>query len=267
MSKIDDQQYLRTRQYNNADKFNSRVALHARFSTNTYGWQRWVLDQIVLPADARVLEVGCGPGRLWFENRERIPPGWAITLADFSPGMLADARQRLDGLSSFRFEQADAQALPFADAAFDAVIANHMLYHVPDRPKALAEIRRVLRPGGRFYAATNGDAHLRELRELVLRIDPQLAAWGSSALRDFTLENGAAQLTPWFEHVELRRYHDSLVVAEAEPLVAFVMSMNVAEHVTELQRAELQGLVEQIIRRDGPIHIAKASGLFLASAP
>ena len=75
MSKIDDQQYLSTQQYNIADKFNDRVALHVRFSTNRYGWQRWRFDQLVLPPAGRVLEVGCGPGRLWLDNHERIPAG------------------------------------------------------------------------------------------------------------------------------------------------------------------------------------------------
>lgn len=266
MSKIDDQQYLSTQQYNNADKFNDRVALHVRFSTNRYGWQRWMFDQLVLPPAGRVLEVGCGPGRLWLDNHERIPAGWDITLADFSPGMLAEARQNLHDLRPFRFEVADAQALPFADAAFDAVIANHMLYHVPDRPRALAELRRVLRPGGHFYAATNGEAHLRELRELVGGFDPQLVAWGATALRDFTLENGAAQLAPWFGPAELRRYHDGLVVSEAAPLAAFIMSMQVAEHASALQPAELVRHIEQIIQRDGPIGITKDSGVFVVAA-
>lgn len=267
MSKIDDQQYLRTQQYNTASKLNDRVALHARFSTNTYGWQRWMFEQLALPPTAQVLEVGCGPGWLWFENRQRIPPGWQITLADFSAGMLAEARHNLAGLTQIAFEQADAQQLPFADAAFDAVIANHMLYHVPDRPRALAELRRVLRPGGRFYAATNGSAHLRELRELVQRVDPRLAAWGSAEPRDFTLENGAAQLAPWFGPAELRRYPDGLRVAEAEPLVSFVLSMHVAEHASPQLRAQLLRYVEQAIQAGGPIHISKDAGLFLASAP
>lgn len=66
----------------------------------------------------------------------------------------------------FTFAQADAQALPFRDASFDAVIANHMLYHVPDIPRALGEVRRVLKPSGFCYAATMGVANMREVDEL-----------------------------------------------------------------------------------------------------
>lgn len=266
MSQIDDQEYLRTQQYHNANKLNDRIQLHVRFSTNPYEWHRWVFDQFALPAAARVLEVGCGPGRLWSRNSDRLPPGWQITLSDFSAGMLAEARQNLAGARPFGFEQADAQALPFAEAAFDAVIANHMLYHVPDRPRALAEFRRVLRPGGRLYAATNGEAHLRELHELAARLAPELSRWGGAAVDGFNLENGGAQLAQHFAAVELRRFPNALVVTEAAPLVAFILSMHVADQASEQQRAELLAQVEAILREQGPIQITKDTGIFVAQA-
>src|SRR5439155_6255128 len=136
---------------------NARMGLHEQFRVNPYGWHRCVFDRLDLAPNTRPLELGCGPGVLWSENPDRLPTGWEVVLSDFSPGMVHEARQKLRGrASTFRFAMADAQAVPFAPASFDAVIANHMLYHVPDRAKALNEIRRVLRPGGRLYAATNG---------------------------------------------------------------------------------------------------------------
>jgi ubiquinone/menaquinone biosynthesis C-methylase UbiE len=266
MSKISDQSYLKTEQYNDAAKLNDRIQLHVRFSTNTYDWHRWVFDRLPAAPAAHVLEIGCGPAQLWLQNRHRIPASWQITLADFSPGMLADARQALAGVDhTFAFEVADAQALPFDPAGFDLVIANHMLYHVPDRPKALAEIKRVLRPGGTFAAATNGQAHLREIRELIARFDPQLAAWGGRGIEDFSLENGAAQLAPWFEQIELQRYEDGLAVTKAAPLAAFILSMNTMAELPAARRAELEAFVEQELRaQGGTIRIAKDSGLFLA---
>src|SRR5258706_10720793 len=151
MSKIADQDYLLNQQYRDASNLNARIQLHVRFSQNTYGWHRWVFDQLKASPQSRVLELGCGPGRLWSENAARIPPGWEITLSDFSPGMIAEAQRNLASAGhSFAFERVDAQSIPFADASFDMVIANHMLYHVPGRPEALAEIPRVLRSGWRF---------------------------------------------------------------------------------------------------------------------
>jgi ubiquinone/menaquinone biosynthesis C-methylase UbiE len=259
MPNIADQSYLRE-QYKNAANLNDRIQLHVRFSTNRQDFHVWVFDQLKLAPDSQVLELGCGPGSLWRANMARIPAGWQITLTDFSPGMLAEARANLAGAHPFAFEQADAQAIPFADASFDAVIANHMLYHVPDRTKAFAEIRRVLRPTGRFYAATNGEAHLQEMHDLINQFDSTIDLWNRTTFR---LEGGTAELAPYFSHMLLHRYESALVVTEAEPLVAFVASMVGAE-LAGARRAEFTRMVEQRIVADGAIHITKDTGLFEA---
>src|SRR2546425_966981 len=142
-----DPKYLRSEQYRDASNLNARIALHERFSTNPYGWHCWVFEHLRLSPQARVLELGCGPGILWRENLSRIPSGWAVFLSDFSPGMVQEAQTGLPGSGrEFSYAVVDAQAIPSREASFDGVIANHMLFHVPDRAKALVESRRVLRP-------------------------------------------------------------------------------------------------------------------------
>lgn len=265
VSKIADQQYLSTEQYRDASNLNVRIQLHARFSANTYGWHRWVFDQLDLRSPCRVLELGCGPGWLWRENAQRIPEAWNVTLSDFSPGMLDEARRHLADVSHpFRFEVVDAQAIPFDDASFDAVIANHMLYHVPDRPKALSEIHRVLRPEGRFYASTNGRAHLQEFDELVGRVEPSAGSREERLKTYFSLENGEAELSRCFVDVTLRRYEDALLVTEAEPLVAFVLSGSVWPIASD-RIADFRRLVEREVAERGAIHITKDAGLFIAA--
>jgi SAM-dependent methyltransferase len=130
--------YLRDEQYRDDSNLRARIELHRRFSTNPEPWHRWVFDRLRFAAKARILEVGCGPGELWLQNVERIPAGWELTLADLSPGMLEKAREGLGDRADYRV--ADVQALPFEDGSFDGAIANHMLYHVSDRPRAFAEI-------------------------------------------------------------------------------------------------------------------------------
>src|SRR5437879_326042 len=90
-----DQEYLLNEQYKDATNFSARVELNRRFSVNRYGWHRWVFDQLHVDEGGSVLELGCGPGWLWSGNQQRIPASWQITLSDFSPGMLHEARQRL----------------------------------------------------------------------------------------------------------------------------------------------------------------------------
>jgi len=262
-----DARYLAEEQYRDAANLDARRALHERFSTNPYGWLPWVFDHLqTLPPESVALELGCGPGSLWRENAARISPQWSVMLTDYSGGMVAEARSHLSGNPPvFRFAQADAQALPFTDATFDAVIANHMLYHVPNRERAYAEVQRVLRPGGRLFAATNGhNALLRWLSQFTG--DPQ----GSDDLPSgFSLDTGGTELARWFADVQVAHYPDALAITEAAPLIAYALSTThvrdrFAAEEENAVRAEIAAIVEREITAQGTIHIPKAVGLFLA---
>lgn len=268
MPKATDQSYLLADQYNNATSLNVRIALHQRFSTNTYGWMPWLFDQLLsldLPAVCRILELGTGSGDLWRLNGERIPAGWGVTLSDFSPGMLEETRRNLRTTPhELAFAHVDAQAIPEADATFDLVIANHMLYHVPDRPKALGEIRRVLKPGGRLFASTASERNMSEIGDLLCRFDPSLPYWGGRTMEIFSLENGEDQLRPFFAPVELRRYPDGLRITEAEPLVAYVCSM-MTDAVPEGDQIErFRAFVQRELDEKGAIAVSKDAGVFIA---
>jgi len=264
MSKLSDQEFLLSDQYKDASNLDARIQLHRSFSTNTYGWFRWVFDQFDLPPVCRVLALGCGPANLWVKNLDRIPAGWEVTLTDFSPGMVEQAQENLGNSGRpFAFEIVDAQSIPYDDASFDAVIANHMLYHVPDRAKALSEMLRVLRPGGRLYTSTVGETHTQELFEIIGRFDPE--GKFQHEVPSFTLGNGAAQLAPWFSEITPHRYEDDLEITAAEPLIAYVMSMAEAKSVfTDDKLPALVEYVEQELATQGTIHITKNSGGFEA---
>jgi ubiquinone/menaquinone biosynthesis C-methylase UbiE len=262
MPNFTDPTYLCTDQYRDAANLNARIALHQRFSTNPQGWFPWVWETLAqLPRQASVLELGCGAGSLWIACPERIPAGWSLILSDFSPGMLDAAWRNLVVLGrGFKFEQIDAQAIPYADETFDLVIANHLLYHIPDRPKALGEIRRVLRPGGQLVATTVGEKHLQELEVWFHRLGADMSL--SAGTNPFTLENGLGQLQPFFGQVETRRYADSLRITEIEPLLAYLgSSLRLDQPVAdETLRVEL----EAELHARGELFVTKDSGLFLA---
>ena len=184
--------------------------------------------------------------------------------------MLATARHQLSPYGhALRFVMHDAQSLPFANHSFDAILANHMLYHVPHRPAAYAEFCRVLKPSGRLYAATISRDNMRELDALVSHVHPfssqdRAAANPMSDRRQrtgFNLEHGAEELSQWFAFVTLHRYADALVVPEAEPLVAYIRSIGV---LTEDELMRFQHHVEEVIERHGPISISKDVGMFEA---
>lgn len=256
-----------TSQYQDASRLNTRIDVHSLFSTNKYGWFRWLFDRFDLPPACLILDVGAGSGDLWLKNQGRLAGGWTITVTDIHPGMLDKARSNLAaGDRSFVFAVVDAQAIPFGDGCFDAVIANHMLYHVPDLGKALSELWRVLKPGGRLYASTVGWTHMQSLRELVCEYDPDATPWNAQETISFALENGPDLLAAWFSGVERHRYPDSLVMTEAGPLVAYVRSMVTLQSPRiERDPAAFTRYVEAKIVSEGAIHIGKDSGLFIAT--
>jgi len=227
--------------------------LHERFSTNPEPFPRWVFDRLPLASAADVLEVGCGNGNLWYANRDRIPPALRLMLTDFSEGMVDEARGRLGDLATYRV--ADVQELPFADESFDLVVANHMLFHVPDRRRALGEIARLLRPDGVLIATTNGRDHLRQLG----------TAWSARWSRRFGLENGPAQLARYFTDIEVELFPDSLEVTEIEPLLDFVRSLVTVPAEDDV--AHLRAEAEAAIARNGFFHVTKAAGLIRSRKP
>ena len=260
----DDPDYV-SGQYRDASNLGARVALHERFSTNGHPWQRWVFDRFDLPADARVLEVGCGPGSLWAENLDRLPEGWTVTLTDASPGMIREARNRL-GDERFRYGPADAQALPFESGAFDAVVANHVLYHVPDRGRALSEMARVLGTAGVLYAATNGCNHNREMGRMLRVLFPARPDDHYYQTHvGFSLENGREQLSRGFASVRLLRREDSLWVTEVRPLLDYLLS-GTAAHAAgrDGEVAALAKVLERELASRGGIRVAKDTGMFEA---
>ena len=262
MSKFTDPQYLKTEQYRDSSNLDARVVIHERFSTNSYGWFHWIFDTLTkLPDRAEILELGCGPGYLWSQCVNRIPPGWRITLSDLSPGMVDAAWRNLVVIGRpFKFEQIDAQSIPYPDESFDAVIANHMLYHVPDRSKAIAEIRRVLKPGGHLIATTVGQNHLYEMGEW-LRC-AHLEKSFQEFTRSFTLENGMEQLKPFFAEVKMTRYEDNLQVTEVEPILAYIRSSIRASELPQECFLEIQNELEKELEEKGSIFIRKDSGMF-----
>jgi ubiquinone/menaquinone biosynthesis C-methylase UbiE len=246
-------------QYRDGSNLNARARLHERFSTGIRNWFDWYFDQIDLPAGARILEMGCGTGMLWSKNRTRIPLNWQLTLVDFSLGMLETTRAT--GLSA-GLVQGDAQAVPFASSRFDAVLANHMLYHVPDVPLALSEFHRVLKRDGALYAATNGAAHMRELDELLVDlcerepVNPTLS---------FSLENASEQLSKYFTDIRRLDFESNLAVTEVEPLLDYVFSISEVKPLrgTRMEQ-ELARVIAERIRSQGAFRITKAVGLFEA---
>jgi SAM-dependent methyltransferase len=206
----DDPAAVRT-QYATERNLRARQALWANVEGENAPVVLWRILASLAPRN--VLEVGGGQGELAERMQEEL--GARVAFVDQSERMVELARAR--GIDDARV--GDVQELPFADASFDTAVAAWMLYHVPDLDRGLAELARVLEPGGRLVAVTNSLRHIEELRELFGTIMPGFE-------RQFHSENGEELLRRHFSHVERTDAEVVAIVDERETLVAYGESLS-----------------------------------------
>ncbi len=216
-----DKNVLLTRQYATGANLAARA--------NIYSWQKptfdfvgWVLDQHRWPIGARVLDLGCGYGAYVPHLKAR---GAEVIAVDLSMGMLAEARAKGAPLVC-----ADAQSLALVSGAFDAVVAPHMLYHVPDVPSAVRELRRVVRPGGTVLAVTNAFDDKPQIMDLLHRAAGREPGTYVKVDRRFVLEDAPGFLRGEFDHLRVVEVRTELNIGQVEPLVRYLDSIrSVAE--------------------------------------
>ncbi|MAG37204.1 MAG: hypothetical protein CL878_13300 [Dehalococcoidia bacterium] len=153
------------------------------------------------------------------------------------------------------------------------VMANHMLYHVPNQEQALREMRRVLKPGGRVVMATNAVDHGQRFRELQAEVACEQGFTPSSSIAGrFTLDD-LPLVQRVFANAERHVVHNAFVFPTAGPALAYYSS-SLVDAITEREedgghRAKLlpvmEARIQAIIERDGEFRVPKAAGCFVAS--
>lgn len=245
-------------QYATAANLSTRISIHDKYSVNRQGFGPWIVSHYPIEPGFRVLELGCGTGSMWRGQEELIAKCAELVLSDFSAGMLEAAKEAVSG-PNVHHMVIDIQDIPFPAGSFDLVIANMMLYHVPDLPRALAEVRRVLKDEGCFVCATYGEHGITDyLAEL-------LADYGvrDTTSKSFTLQNGAATLEAVFAHAERRDYPDALAVTEPEDLVDYIYSLASMTALSSVPRAQVLAALRARMC-GGVLTVPKEYGLFLA---
>ena len=205
-----------------ADDRNLRVRMqtHARYGVGP-ALEAAVDEALGLCGDEHLLDVGCGPGDFLARLASAGHRG-ALAGSDLSSGMVAQAHKRVPTAA---FTVADAARLPLPDAAFDVVTARHMLYHVADIPAALAEMRRVLRPGGGFLAVTNASDYMRQFHDLLAAALGEDQRFGALTRQRpaMRFEETAAErlIRAAFGNVHLTFQESALVFPSPEPVLDY----------------------------------------------
>ncbi len=192
------------------------------------------LAALGLQAGERVMDVGCGPGLLAQDMALAVGPGGQVTGFDLSPDMLALAQKRCAGLPQVAFDQGTIEKLPAASDSLDAVACIQVLLYVEDVTRALKEIHRILKPGGRIAVLetdwrglvinSDDDALLRKIiagwdsavasPNLPTRLAPLLRSLGFAAIKteaipilstSYRPDSFSGSTAAWFAHHALEQ--------------------------------------------------------------
>jgi SAM-dependent methyltransferase len=232
--RVDDTGFVRA-QYETEEKLVARKSAYANSEGDDP--RELAFQAVAEVRPEHVLEVGGGEGEL----AERIVNELGAKLVGIDQSERMIELQRARGIDG---RVGDVQSLPFADGTFDVAVAAWMLYHVPDLDRALAELARVLRRGGRLVAVTNAMAHCKELWDLAGR---------DTSIRRFTFrsENGEESLRRHFARVE-RRDANGWVTMDDETIRPFAASWDDLAPVLDLPAL------------GRPLRIRKRSAVFVA---
>lgn len=245
------------KQYQTAQNLNTRISIHDKYSTNKQPFGSWIVSHYEIAPGSKILELGCGTGSMWKENLHLLSGGTELTLTDFSEGMLEAAKQNVRA-ETVAFRQVDIQNIPYPDATFDVVIANMMLYHVPDLHKGLSEVRRVLKDGGTFYCATYGIHGILEYITDLLK-DMNVSGHISTS---FTLQNGEKSLEQHFSHVQRLDREDGLAITDVEDFADYIYSLSSLSNMENVPREILLSALEGRME-SGILYIPKEYGMFV----
>jgi ubiquinone/menaquinone biosynthesis C-methylase UbiE len=245
-------------------------------------WAELLLDQLNLRSGEAVLDVACGPGTVTRRAALRVGASGSVMGCDLSPAMLdlARAKVAVDASAPIHYLHCAADALNVADESFDVVTCQQGLQFFPDRPAALAEMRRALRPGGRLGIAVWADikdcppfAALAEALRSVLGDDVadtyEGGPWGfgdAESLARLVNDSG-------FANVEVRR-HELPLIFEGGPaqLMLTLHAASVATILADLPEADtvaLAAALEEAVRPlivDGAVRSHATSNILTATS-
>lgn len=273
-----DRDNLMKRAYADQRHLQVRLRTHELYTVPKFDFQEWVLSQHrSWRGDEIVLDIGCGMGDYFEGVLKRLDRGGQYIAGDLSIGMLRSATEHALA-NQVNFSVEDVQYLPFATNSFDVVLANHMLYHVPNLSHALSEIHRVLRPGGVLITAVNSQFTMLEFNTLTRRaltlLGHALPDEGETSIsfEGYSLENASMKLARYFRGVVRYEIPSALVFDDPQPVIDYLESTRALREDTlpvgviwEDFMLIMRSQVERLISHFGELVVNKLTGVLIGT--
>jgi len=248
-------------QYKDGKNLNTRISIYEKYKIgDTYSC--WIQDEYKFFDGCEIVELGSGTGKDWIEKIDEVSEKYYLTMSDFSSGMVKELKEKYGQYENVEVMQIDIQDIPFENESKDFAIAHSMLYHVPDIDKAVSEVHRILKPGGKFYTATSGSKSMFWfLKGTLHEVLPE------SSMADeitFALQNGKPYLEKHFYDVNIVYDRSHLEITNTNDLIDFILSVASIENVTEDDRPRLFEYYEKKKNDEGKIIVELEYGMFVA---
>lgn len=251
-------------QYKNSENFKNRLSLHG-YNINKTKWNSWCFDNIVFENNMKVLEVGCGTGKFWSENQGNLNKDIEVVLSDFSEDMLNNTKNNLiKSNENFIYKKFNSEHIPYEDSNFDIIIAQHMLYLIPNIDKALSEIKRVLKKDGTFYVTTNSCEAMKELNSLVEKFDASMGLHSNGMCERFNLENGKDILEKHFKCIDVKALEGKIITSDVDAIVSYKSStIKGSEILKGDKKKKFTEYIKMYIEKNEKLEITTKAGMFI----
>jgi len=259
--------------YRNIENWRVKEQTHERYTQPKVNFVNWTMNRVQWQGDETVLDAGCGPGRYFSYFQQNLPDATYIGL-DYSTSMVSGHP------AQSRLVRGALDTIPLPDNTFDVVMANHVLYMLPDIELAIQELQRVLKPNGVLVSATNSITTMPQFRELFRRSILLVSTPGTSRSikppvglhQRFSLENGSVTLARHFDAVVRHDMPGAFVFSQVDPIMDYLESSRTThepqlpasvtwDQVMVLMREQLVNLLSSLDK----LVVDKLTGVLIAT--